>query len=578
MRHLSSSLLIAITLGAAPALALAAATASPPSDATTKEIYAYQRALRAEAQGLSEPAGATPDDLQRALKKYQASLDYLATQQVQDHAQGAPSLNAESINVLIPMAATYARLGMKAQALDALERVLHDRWLPQLEKITSAPAYDSLRSEPRFKALLKTSALPARLYQSPAIATPYKPVLSTEEKVAGLSLFWAEARRNFVHFDHVPDLDWNQVYMDYLTKVMAAPTTRDYYDVMMRLAPLLQDGHTNIYPPHELETELYSRPPVRTALVEDKVLVQRVGNATLAERVRVGDEIVAIDGEPVKQYAAQRVAPFVSASTPQDRAMRIFNYDLLRGDAAKPVALRLRAADGVERTEVLERGGVYQGPQPFEFKMLQGQIAYLSLGEFESNEGVKLLDLVLPEILKAKGLVLDVRRNGGGSSGNGYAVLSYLSREPIATSASYVRTDDVLMRARGGADISWSRISWNDETYRRKHPEVYNGPVAVLTSAQTFSAAEDFAVAFRGMKRGIIVGEASGGSTGQPLSIDLPGGGKARICIKRDTYPDGTAFVGVGVLPDVEAHPTVTSVRAGTDPVLERALAELGKR
>ena len=99
-----------------------------------------------------------------------------------------------------------------------------------------------------------------------------------------------------------------------------------------------------------------------------------------------------------------------------------------------------------------------------------------------------------------------------------------------------------------------------------------------LTSAQTFSAAEDFAVAFRGMKRGIIVGEASGGSTGQPLFLDLPGGGKGRICVKRDTYPDGTAFVGVGVLPDVEAHPTVAGVRAGTDPVLDRALAELGKR
>ncbi|MRW82556.1 hypothetical protein GJ698_00435 [Pseudoduganella sp. FT26W] len=576
MRHLSSFLLIALSLTTVPACA--ASAVAPQPGATTKEIYAYQRALRAEAQRLSGSASASPDDLQQALKKYQASLDYLATPQVRDHAQGSVSLGAEFVNVLIPMAQTYARLGMKAQALDALERVLDTLWLPQLEQIASDHAYDSLRNEARFKALLKTSAIPRRLYQAPAIATPYKPVLSTEEKVAGLSLFWAEVRRNFVHFDHVPDLDWNQVYMDYLTKVIAAPTTRDYYQVMMQLAPLLQDGHTNIYPPDALVPELFSRPSLRTVLVEDKVLVQRVGNAALAERVHVGEEIVAIDGEPVQQYAAQRIAPFVSASTAQDRAMRIYSYELLRGDVGKPVALRLRAADGVERTEVLQRSGAYQGPQQFEFKMLPGQIAYLSLGEFESDQGVKLLQQMLPEILKAKGLVLDVRRNGGGSSGNGYAVLSYLSREPFATSSSYVRSDDAVMRAQAGAAINWSRTSWGDETYRNKHPEVYNGPVAVLTSAQTFSAAEDFAVAFRGMKRGIIVGEASGGSTGQPLFLDLPGGGKARICVKRDTYPDGTAFVGVGVLPDVEAHPTVASVRAGTDPVLERALAELGKR
>jgi len=118
---------------------------------------------------------------------------------------------------------------------------------------------------PRFKAAPQASPLSERLYKAPAIATPYKPVLTVEEKVAGLSLFWAEARGSFVYFDHVPDLAWNKVYMDYLSKVIAAPTTRDYYRIMMRLAPLLQDGHTNIYPPRELGNEFYARPPMRTA-------------------------------------------------------------------------------------------------------------------------------------------------------------------------------------------------------------------------------------------------------------------------------------------------------------------------
>ena len=58
--------------------------------------------------------------------------------------------------------------------------------------------------------------------------------------------------------------------MDYLSKVIAAPTTRDYYRVMMQLAPLLQDGHTNVYAPDALAGEFYSRPPLRTALVEGK--------------------------------------------------------------------------------------------------------------------------------------------------------------------------------------------------------------------------------------------------------------------------------------------------------------------
>ena len=103
----------------------------------------------------------------------------------------------------------------------------------------------------------------------------------------------------------------------------------------------------------------------------------------------------------------------------------------------------------------------------------------------------------------------------------------------------------------------------------------YRKPVLVLTSAATFSAAEDFAVAFDSMQRGTMVGEPTGGSTGQPLFIKLPGGGTARICTKQDAYPDGRAFVGVGVQPQHIVKPTVDGLRAGRDEVLEAALATL---
>jgi C-terminal processing protease CtpA/Prc len=103
----------------------------------------------------------------------------------------------------------------------------------------------------------------------------------------------------------------------------------------------------------------------------------------------------------------------------------------------------------------------------------------------------------------------------------------------------------------------------------------YRKPVVVLTSAHTYSAAEDFAVVFDAMKRGEIIGEPTGGSTGQPLQFPLPGGGAARICTKHDRYPDGKEFVGVGVQPAVLVHPTVKDFRAGRDTVLEAAILEV---
>ncbi len=71
------------------------------------------------------------------------------------------------------------------------------------------------------------------------------------------------------------------------------------------------------------------------------------------------------------------------------------------------------------------------------------------------------------------------------------------------------------------------------------------------------------------------MGEASGGSTGQPLSFPMPGGGTARVCAKRDSYPDGKEFVGVGVIPHVVVKQTVNGIRTGRDPVLDAAVQHL---
>ena len=74
------------------------------------------------------------------------------------------------------------------------------------------------------------------------------------------------------------------------------------------------------------------------------------------------------------------------------------------------------------------------------------------------------------------------------------------------------------------------------------------------------------------MKRGKTIGEPTGGSTGQPLLFALPGGGKARICVKRDLFPDGREFVGKGIQPDISVAPTVSGIRSARDTVLEHAL------
>ena len=127
---------------------------------------------------------------------------------------------------------------------------------------------------------------------------------------------------------------------------------------------------------------------------------------------------------------------------------------------------------------------------------------------------------------------------------------------------------------------AWGRPQvWHEGSADKIEPAAgphYEGPVYVLTSPRTCSAAEDFLIPLKMSMRITIVGEPTCGSTGQPLEFSLYAA-TARVCTKWDRFPDGTEFVGVGVVPDVKAAPTKSDVASGRDGVLQTAL-ELASR
>lgn len=57
--------------------------------------------------------------------------------------------------------------------------------------------------------------------------------------------------------------------------------------------------------------------------------------------------------------------------------------------------------------------------------------------------------------------------------------------------------------------------------------------------------------------RGKVIGEPTGGSTGQPLFYSLPFGGMGAVCSKRDLMSYGSEFVGFGNEPDVVLRPSL---------------------
>lgn len=490
----------------------------------------------------------------------------------------------QDLNTFYNGACALSLAGKKDEAFDLLEQLLKKGWA-DARQLAGDADFRNLYEDPRWQSLAGRVAViegrQRQFWNGAVFRTPFQPALSEDEKVAGLSKFWSEARFNFANFDLVPALDWDRTYFEFLPRVRQTKSTLEYYQVLMEFCAMLRDAHTNIYLPQELRAELRSRPLLNTRLIENKVLVHRVfDDALRSAGIVPGLEILEISGIPVQEYAEKRIGPFIGSSTKQGRNVDLFDAHLLDGSAKENVEMTFRDAAGktfsksVPRVIPKDRAAKLPPTPATEFRVLPGNIGYIALNTFDNEIVVTEFQKAFSEIEKTEALIIDIRENGGGNSGNGWQILTWLTDKPFKTSAWRTRLYRPSFRAWGTPD------AWYDGGSGQQQPKgdkLYLRPVVVLLSPRTFSAAEDFAVAFDVMKRGAMIGEPTGGSTGQPLMFQLPGGGMARVCTKRDTYPDGREFVGVGVQPQLSVAPTVADFRAGRDTVLESAITFLKK-
>ena len=415
-------------------------------------------------------------------------------------------------------------------------------------------------------------------YQDRQLVCPVE--LPETQRLAGFARFWSEVKFNFPFFDKVPEVNWDQILIDYLPKVQQAKTDVEYYRVLMRCVALLKDNHTSVW---GSTGEAPCRPPIEIRAVEGKTVVVQVYPADnvrspelkaelLAAGMKPGDEITHIDGRPVPQILAEDIYPYIAASTPQGLDLNAYPR-LAKGENGSKVKMRVRGVQGEERDVSLTRG-YYDFPKdkvPF-LRELEGGIVQVNLDSFQSDRVVKQFEEAFDKILRAKGLILDVRDNGGGNSGFGDSILSTLIDRPAKGFRWKTRQYLPMFRAFDQAELWFAGSPGTVEPSRGKH---YQGPVVVLTGPATGSAAEDFVVVFQASGRGKVVGQRTNGSTGQILTVDLPGGGGFRVCTKWCSYPDGREFVGIGVIPDVEVNPTRRDIADGRDAVLEAALQVL---
>ena len=155
--------------------------------------------------------------------------------------------------------------------------------------------------------------------------------LPEAERLAGFARLWSEVKYNFAFFDRVPEVDWDNVLVEYIPKIQQAETEEEYFCVLARCLALLHDGHTHIATPmahpdygnYDLPLEV--RPLagkraviVRTAPVADMRSPKRKEEFVKAN-LKPGEEVTHINGRSVEEILEQDIYPYISASTPQGR-------------------------------------------------------------------------------------------------------------------------------------------------------------------------------------------------------------------------------------------------------------------
>jgi carboxyl-terminal processing protease len=411
--------------------------------------------------------------------------------------------------------------------------------------------------------------------------------LSTEEKIWGLMQVWAEAKFNFPFFDQVPDLDWDASAQAYIPRVIAAQNTETYYELLMEFAAQLKDGHTAVIPPWRLVRPGWDQPPVEVQVLGDRFFFARVGvsKEVQTQRIYPGLEILEIgNGTPIRIYFNDTVVRLGSRGTKQaDEAVGLIS--LLYGPQGSTLSLKVKDVDGTERDVALTRRSEQDDGTAFAWRLLEWYgadpsvearssadgITYIRISNFLTAEGRdqfrKIFDHL--DLNSTKGIILDIRFNPGGDSSNAHDVVSYFIDEPVKASMWKSRRYVPAYRS-WGKEPEWEQS--DPEIVVPRDGTRYLGPLVVLTGPSTFSSAEDFLVPLVSSGRAILVGGRTAGSTGNPIYVDLPGGGKFRVVSKRDLFPDGTEFVGYGIAPDVEVEPTQLDLVEGRDPVLEAGI------
>ena len=250
---------------------------------------------------------------------------------------------------------------------------------------------------------------------------------------------------------------------------------------------------------------------------DDKVTIMAVLEGTPGEKVglKVGDEIMSVDGTPVTEYQPEEVALHI------------------RGEAGTEVKLLIHRADEADKEYAIQRDMI-KVPSAKGKMLDDGRMGYIRIASFGENTG----DEFKSEYNKLKeagmaGLIVDLRQN------------------PAGLITSCVEVADMLVPK--GNIVSVVQRDGSKEEYDSSLEES-TPPIVVLIDGNSASASEILAGALQDREAATIVGSKSYGKGSVQVVVPLFHNDGLKLTIAKYYTPSGKCIDGIGIEPDITVN------------------------
>lgn len=277
---------------------------------------------------------------------------------------------------------------------------------------------------------------------------------------------------------------------------------------------------------------------------------QRAAFRGRAARARSQDELIAIMREmlaPLHDLHVWFVDPRGEV-VPTYRPRHAANFDRTRWERA------LRDAG------FTSRGDVGDGTI--------GGYAYLYVGSWKAPVDAQDIDLRLVKMRDAPGMIIDVRTNAGGNDATALALAARFATRPFV--ASYVQT-------RNGPN-PWDLDVQSARTVSPRGPWQFTRPVVVIAGPAGFSATESFVAAMRMLPNVTVIGDTTGGASGNPGTYPLANGWQFTVPRWMEFFgPDRQPIEGRGVPPHYVIPWAPADYDSDRDPLIDAAVGLLGE-